>query len=341
MLLTMKPYGTTQHGEQVDLFRFENTHGIIVEIINYGGTITSIQTPDRNGTFEDIVLGFDTLQGYESNDNPYFGATCGRFANRIGNGQFELDGQSYQLATNNGANALHGGFRGFDKRVWEAQADAEKLLLKRTSPHEEENYPGTLETEVTFQLNDLNELSIQYKATTDQPTIINLTNHSYFNLAGKGSIRDHLIQIHADRYTVVDDDAIPTGELRKVADTEMDLRQPTAIGTRIDDVQGLGYDHNYCLHSTDGSLAIAAEVVEPVSGRTLTCITTEPGVQFYSGNFLNGFKGKYGHTYHKQNGFCLETQHFPDSPNQPTFPSTRLNPGETYTQSCIYRFGHA
>lgn len=341
MLLTMKPYGTTQYGEQVDLFRFENNHGISVEIINYGGTITSIQTPDRNGSLDDIVLGFDTLEGYESAQNPYFGATCGRYANRIRNGQFELDGQTYQLAINNGDHALHGGLRGFDKRVWDAHTDGQKLLLKRTSPHEEENYPGTLETEVTFVLNDQNELVIQYSATTDQPTIINLTNHSYFNLAGGGSIHDHLIQIHADRYTVVDDGAIPTGELRNVEGTEMDLRQTIAIGTHIDRVQGLGYDHNYCLNSTDGSLATAAEVIEPVSGRTLTCLTTEPGVQFYSGNFLDGFTGKSGRTYNKQTGFCLETQHFPDSPNQPTFPSTRLNPGETYTQSCIYRFGHA
>jgi aldose 1-epimerase len=341
MSITTHPYGTTQHGEKVDLFRLENNKGTRVEIINYGATITSIFSHDREGALTDIVLGFDDITGYESADNPYFGATCGRFANRLKNGSFTLNGRSYQLAKNDGENALHGGLQGFDKHVWEAHVNADALVLKRLSPDGEEGYPGNLLVNVTFQLTEENELQIDYQAETDQPTFINLTNHSYFNLAGGGTIRDHQIQLHADHYTVVDETAIPTGELKPVADTEMDLRQLTAIGTHIDRVQGLGYDHNYCLNSNHGSLAIAANVVEPISGRTLTCLTTEPGIQFYSGNFLNGFTGKYGQIYHKQNGFCLETQHFPDSPNQPTFPSTRLEPEETYTQTCIYRFGHA
>ncbi|HBO87499.1 MAG: aldose epimerase family protein [Pontiellaceae bacterium] len=341
MSITTHPYGNTLYGKKVDLFRLENERGTVVEIINYGATITSILTHDRDGTLSDIVLGFDTITGYESSNNPYFGATCGRYANRLRKGLFTLNGKSYQLAKNDGENALHGGLRGFDKQVWEAQVNSDSLILKHLSLDGEEGYPGALLVEVTFQLTEENDLRIDYQAETDQPTLINLTNHSYFNLAGGGTIRDHHIQIHADHYTVVDETAIPTGELRSVAGTEMDLRCSTAIRTHIDQVQGLGYDHNYCLRQADGSLAIAAEVVEPVSGRTLTCLTTEPGIQFYSGNFLEGVEGKSGHTYHKQNGFCLETQHFPDSPNQPAFPSTRLDPKETYTQTCIYRFSHA
>ena len=341
MSITIHPYGTTRCGEKVDLFRLENQLGTVVEIINYGATITSILTHDREGTLSDIVLGFDTIHGYESCENPYFGATCGRYANRIKNGSFTLNGTTYQLAKNDGENALHGGVCGFDKQVWEAQVNADSLILKYCSPDGEEGYPGTLLVEVTFQLTEKNDLRIDYQAVTDQPTFINLTNHSYFNLAGGGTIINHRIQIHANHYTVVDETAIPTGELRSVEGTEMDLRRSTTIGKHIDQVQGLGYDHNYCLKNTDGSLAIAAEVVEPVSGRTLTCLTTEPGIQFYSGNFLDGFKGKSGKTYNKHNGFCLETQHFPDSPNKSAFPSTRLDPEETYTQTCVYRFSHA
>ena len=340
MSITTHPYGTTQNGQKVDLFRLENKRGTVVEIINYGATITSILTHDRGGALSDIVLGFDSITGYESSENPYFGATCGRYANRIKNGSFTLNGTTYQLAKNDGENTLHGGVCGFDKQVWEAKVNADSLILKHCSPDGEEGYPGTLLVEVTFQLTEKNDLRIDYQAVTDQPTFINLTNHSYFNLAGGGTISNHRIQIHANYYTVVDETAIPTGEIRSVEGTEMDLRRSTAIGKHIDQVQGLGYDHNYCLKNTDGSLAIAAEVVEPVSGRTLTCLTTEPGIQFYSGNFLDGFKGKSGNTYQKHNGFCLETQHFPDSPNQSTFPSTRLDPEETYTQTCIYRFSH-
>ncbi|MAW39747.1 MAG: galactose-1-epimerase [Kiritimatiellaceae bacterium] len=339
MSITTHSYGTTKHGEKVDLFRLENKRGTLVEIINYGATITSILTHDREGTLSDIVLGFDDIAGYESADNPYFGATCGRFANRLKKGLFTLNGTSYQLAKNDGENALHGGLRGFDKQIWEAQVNADTLILKRVSPDGEEGYPGNLLVEVTFQLTEENDLRIDYQAETDQPTFINLTNHSYFNLAGGGTIRDHHIQIHADHYTLVDETAIPTGELRAVEGTEMDLRCSLAIGTHIDQVQGLGYDHNYCLNQTDGSLTIAAQVIDPSSGRTLTCLTTEPGVQFYSGNFLNSFIGKAGNIYAKQNGFCLETQHFPDSPNQPSFPSTQLNPSDRYTQTCVYRFG--
>lgn len=339
MRLTEKPFGMTKNGEAVSLFCLENEHGTVVNITNYGATITSIFTPDKEGGLADIVLGFDSIGGYEGSDNPYFGATCGRYANRICKGQFKLNGKTYQLATNNEPNALHGGIRGFDKFVWYARKDGERLIMKRVSPDGEEGYPGTLEVEVYFQLTSDNELQIEYRASTDQTTIINLTNHSYFNLAGDGAVLDHLIRINADRYVVVDEYAIPTGELRPVAGTEMDLHEFTPVGLQMDEVQGGGYDHNYCLNQHANELTLAAEVIEPTSGRTLTCLTTQPGVQFYSGNFLTGVRGKVGKLYEKHAGFCLETQYYPDSPNQTHFPSTRLQPGEDYRHKCVYRFG--
>jgi aldose 1-epimerase len=339
MTLTEKPYGITKNGDTVSLFCLENEHGTVVNITNYGATITSILTRDKEGELADIVLGFDALKGYERSDNPYFGATCGRYANRICKGQFELDGKTYQLATNNEPNALHGGMRGFDKHVWCARKDREKLIMKRVSPDGEEGYPGALEVEVCFQLTSDNELRIEYRASTDQTTIINLTNHSYFNLAGEGSILDHLIRINADRYAVVDEYAIPTGELRAVAGTEMDLHEFTPVGLHMGEVQGGGYDHNYCLNQHARELTLVAEVIEPTSGRTMTCLTTQPGVQFYTGNFLAEVRGKSGMAYEKHAGFCLETQHYPDSPNQAHFPSTCIQPGEVYSHVCIYRFG--
>ncbi|MEE9369619.1 MAG: aldose epimerase family protein [Pontiella sp.] len=342
MSIIKESFGQTNDGQFVDAFIFENAKGVKVRIINYGATIVSIETPDRDGNSGDIALGFDNMAGYQGADNPYFGATCGRFANRISNGKFAVDGVEYSLAINNGANSLHGGVLGFDKKIWHAEIIGSTVKMSLVSPDGEEGYPGTLSVEITFSLNNEGELRIDYAATTDKKTILNLTNHSYFNLAGDGTVNDHVIRINADRYTVVDEHATPTGELRAVSGTEMDLLIPTPIGTNTDEVQGLGYDHNYCINqSAPGALTLAASVIHPESGRTLECWTTEPGVQFYTGNFLENIKGKAGAVYHKQEGFCLETQHFPDSPNQPNFSSTELVPNETYTQTCIYKFGIA
>jgi aldose 1-epimerase len=299
-----------------------------------------VEAPDRAGQRADVVLGYDDMAGYQSAGNPYFGACCGRYANRIANGKFMLDGIAYQLAINNGGNALHGGLVGFDKKVWDAEMVGDSVRMSLASPDGEEGYPGMLRVGIVYRLSDENELRIEYAATTDKATILNLTNHSYFNLAGGGSIRNHVIRINADCYTAVDDDAIPSGELRAVAGTEMDLLVPTPIGKNIDAVQGLGYDHNYCINQiATGELTFASSVVEPESGRTLECWTTEPGVQFYTGNYLENIPGKGGAVYDKQEGFCLETQHYPDSPNQPEFPGTVLAPGEIYTHTCIYTFG--
>lgn len=331
----------TTGGDHIDEYMMENAAGMKVRIINYGATIVSIETPDARGHTADVVLGFDDMCGYESTGNPYFGACCGRFANRLGKGRFSIDGEEYSVAINNGPNGLHGGLVGFDKKVWTAEIVGDSAVkMSLLSPDGEEGYPGTLSVELVYTLTDQNELKLEYTATTDKKTIVNLTNHSYFNLSGSGSIHGHVIQINADRYTVVDEHSTPTGELREVAGTEMDLRDPTPIGKNIDQVQGLGYDHNYCINQkAPGELTLAASVFEPHSGRTLECWTTEPGVQLYSGNYMEHIQGKGGAIYDKQEGFCLETQHFPDSPNHPDFPSTELNPGETYTQTTIYTFG--
>ncbi len=342
MSIVEKPFGKTTDGRAVAAFVLENRNGVKATVITYGAAIVSVEVPDREGRMADVVLGFDDLAGYQSAANPYFGACCGRYANRIAQGRFSLDGQEYALATNNGPNALHGGLVGFDKQVWEAEIAGESVVMALVSPDGDEGYPGTLAVEVSYHLDDENGLHIDYAASTDKKTVLNLTNHAYFNLAGGGTVRNHLVAINADRYTVVDDTSIPTGELRAVAGTEMDLRMPTPIGQNIDAVQGLGYDHNYCLNQpAPGQLVLAAKVVEPESGRTLECLTTEPGVQFYTGNYLGNIPGKHGAVYNKQEGFCLETQHYPDSPNHPHFPSTELVPGQAYAQSCIYRFGVA
>jgi aldose 1-epimerase len=340
MSITSESFGQTRDGEAVTAFILKNINGVKVKVMTCGATIVSIETPDKKGDMADIALGFDDVAGYQSDDNPYFGATCGRYANRIGEGRFTLDDHTYSLATNDGDNSLHGGLVGFDKKVWDAEIVDDVLKMSLVSPDGDEGYPGTLNVEVRFSLSDENELAIVYKANTDKTTVINLTNHSYFNLAGSGTVLNHLAQINADRYTAVSDDAIPTGELPAVAGTEMDLRTPTPIGKSIETVQGLGYDHNYCINqASPGELTLAARVVDPESGRTLECLTTEPGVQFYTGNFLDGFKGKGGASYVKHGGFCLETQHYPDSPNRPEFPSAQLSPTDTYTHTCIYRFG--
>jgi aldose 1-epimerase len=346
MSIKTEPFGKTQQGAEALLYTLSNEKGMQVKITNYGATITSIRTPDKAGKAGDVVLGFDSLEGYQSEaytkSGPYFGATIGRYGNRIAKGKFTLDGKQYTLATNNGPNHLHGGKVGFDKVLWTAkEAGPNALQFSYLSKDGEEGYPGNLNTTVTFTLTDDNELKIDYTATTDKATPINLTNHSYFNLAA-GAAEDalqHVVTINADRYTVVDQALIPTGELRPVAGTVMDFTKPTPIGTRIAQVEGGGYDHNYVLQQADGSLKPAATVFEPLSGRVMEVLTTEPGIQFYSGNFLDGsLRGKGNTEYKKHYGFCLETQHFPDSPNQPSFPSTVLKPGDTYKSSTVYKF---
>jgi aldose 1-epimerase len=341
MGVTRAAFGSTEDGHSIDAYVLENAGGLKVSIITYGATIVSIQTPDREGTLTDVVLGFDDIAGYQSADNPYFGACCGRYANRIARGRFSIAGVEHSLAVNNGPNSLHGGLVGFDKKIWDAEPIGDRSVsLSIISPDGEEGYPGTLKVRLVYTLTDDNELKLEYSAVTDKQTILNLTNHSYFNLAGDGSVRNHVIRINADRWTVVDEDAIPTGELRSVAGTGMDLREPIPVGTHIDAVQGQGYDHNYCINqAAPGELTLAASVAEPGSGRTLECWTTEPGVQFYTGNFMDHIRGRENMIYNKQEGFCLEAQHYPDSPNHPEFPPTELTPGETYTQTTIYRFG--
>lgn len=343
MSITQAAFGTTTDAQSVDKYILENTRGLKVGIINYGAAIVSIETPDAQGRMADVVLGFETISGYQSAENPYFGACCGRFANRLAKGRVSIDGVEHALAVNNGPNSLHGGLVGFDKKIWDAEIiDDHTVRMSLVSPDGEEGYPGTLKVTIAYTLTDDNELKLEYTAATDKKTVLNLTNHSYFNLAGGGSVLNHEIRIHADRWTVVDADAIPTGELRAVTGTGMDLREPTPIGKHIRDVQGQGYDHNYCINqASPGELTLAASVIEPGSGRMLECWTTEPGVQFYTGNFMDHIKGKAGMVYNRQEGFCLEAQHYPDSPNHPEFPETGLNPGETYTQTTVYRFGVA
>lgn len=342
MNLSKEAYGRLNDGKEVSLFTLQNRH-MTVRIITYGGIITSILIPDQNGKTDDVVLGFNSLADYLGG-HPYFGALIGRYGNRIAKGKFTLNGKEYRLAVNDGENHLHGGLVGFDKVVWDAEEirnEAEiGIRLTYLSKDGEEGYPGNLRTTVTYLLNDQNELAIVYEATTDQPTVVNLTNHAYFNLAGEGSgnILNHEVMINADRYTAVSADLIPTGELVSVKGTAMDFSAPKKIGAEIHQVKG-GYDHNYVLNKAGNELSFAAKVFEPKSGRTLEVFTTEPGVQFYTGNFLDGtLTGKAGKPYGRHAGFCLETQHFPDSPNRPEFPSTQLNPGELYRQKTIYKF---
>jgi len=352
--VTRATYGTLPTGEQVHEFTMKNARGIEMQVLDFGGIIASLRTPDRAGNVGDIVLGMDDLDGYIK-FSPYFGAITGRYANRIAKGQFTLDGTTYKLAVNNGPNALHGGLKGFDRVVWQTEPSADtsgaRLVMRYTSADGEEGYPGTLHVTVTYTLTDRNELAIEYQATTDKPTPINLTNHSYFNLAGEGSgtVLGQVLTIDADRYVPVDSTFIPTGDLASVAGTPFDFRQPMPIGARIDqpDPQlknGHGYDHTFVLNRPAGSTALvhAAHAVDPASGRTLDVATTEPGVQFYTGNFLDGkVVGKNGHAYPRRGGFCLETHHFPDSPNKPQFPSTILRPGETFHSRTVYTFGVA
>jgi aldose 1-epimerase len=343
-------FGTTPEGEAVEVFTLTNAHGLRLEAISYGGIITSLETPDRAGAMDDVVLGFDTLEPYLAG-TPYFGAIIGRYGNRIAGGRFTLDGESHELATNDGSNHLHGGVRGFDKVVWQGEPfesdSTVGVVFTHTSPAGEEGYPGTLSAQVTYTLTDRDELVVDYLATTDAPTPVNLTQHSYFNLAGEGSILGHELLLDASNFTPVGSTLIPTGEIRPVEGTPFDFRTLTAIGARIDQddeqlANGLGYDHNFVLDRSGEGLAHAARVVEPTTGRTLDISTTEPGIQFYSGNFLDGtLTGKDGVVYGHRSGFCLETQHYPDSPNQPSFPSTVLRPGEEYRSRTIMTFGVA
>lgn len=350
MSVTRADFGNMPDGTAVDLYTLTNANGLEAKITSYGGAVVSLLAPDRDGRLGDVVMGFDTLDDYIAQGH-YFGCIAGRYANRIAQGQFELNGVKYTLAQNDGENHLHGGNKGFDKVVWAGQAesgDGEAVLtFSYVSQDGEEGYPGNVSVEVVYTLTDNDELRIDYRATTDQDTIVNLTNHTYFNLAdgGAGDILGHELMIAADRFSPINEGLIPTGELRSVESTPMDFRQLTTIGGSIeqDDEQlrhGGGYDHNWVLNRSDGSLALAARVEEPETGRVLEVYTTEPGIQFYSGNFLDGsLAGKGGTVYHKRSGLCLETQHFPDSPNKPAFPSTVLRPGEEYRTTTVYRFG--
>lgn len=348
------PFGRTSDGQPAELFTVTNSNGIEVRLTNYGGIIISLKTPDRSGRLDDIVLGYDSLSGY-LRDTPYFGAIVGRYGNRIAGGRFTLDGRTYRLAVNNGPNSLHGGLRGFDKVIWTAQPFRNEagvgVTLDYTSADMEEGYPGTLRARVTYTLTDDNRLIVDYQATSDKATPVNLTQHSYWNLAGDGSrdVLAHVLSINADAMTPVDTTLIPTGEISPVAGTPFDFRTPTPIGARIDERQntqiryGGGYDHNFVLNrgnaAVDGPVH-AASIAEPTTGRTLDVFTTEPGIQFYSGNFLDGsITGKAGHIYHYRYGLALETQHYPDSPNHPSFPSTILRPGQEYRSRTTFAFG--
>jgi aldose 1-epimerase len=333
-------------GQPLDTFTLRNAHGIEVKATTFGATITSIVTPDRAGERGEITLGFDTPNEYVKN-TPFFGALVGRYGNRIARARFVLDGQTYTLAANNGPNHLHGGVVGFDKVMWKGEALTGKsgVVFSRRSPDGEEGYPGNLDVRVTYTLTDDNELVVDYHAVTDKATPVNLTQHTYFNLAGTGDILGHQVMIDADRYTPVDSTLIPTGELAPVAGTPFDFRKSTAVGARIDQPHPQlksagGYDHNWVLNKKGAGRQLAARVVEPTTGRTLEVSTTEPGVQFYAGNFLDGtVVGRGGRAYQRRTGLCLETQHFPDSPNQAAFPSTILRPGQEYKTQTAFRFG--
>ena len=342
-----QPFGKTKDGIAVDLYTLRNSKGAEAGICNYGGLVIFLKVPDRNGQFGDVVLGYDNLADYIK-DTPYFGAMIGRYGNRIAKGKFTLDGKEYTLAVNNGPNALHGGLKGFDKMVWEpkilARSEGPSLQLRYTSKDGEEGYPGNLSVTAIYTLTDDNALKLEYTATTDKDTVLNLTQHSYFNLAGKGDILSHQVMMPADKFTPVDSTLIPTGELKPVEGTPFDFRTSTAIGARIgqDDEQlkfGNGYDHNWVMNKPMGQLGLMARVYEPTTGRVLEVWSTEPGLQFYTGNFLDGkLTGKGGWVYQFRNGFCMESQHYPDSPNQLNFPSVVLKPGQVYKNTIVFKF---
>ncbi len=339
------PFGHLKNGATVDLYTLTNAHGLKAKIMTYGATLTELYTPDRNGKMGDIVLGFDNLAQYEKR-NPYFGATVGRVANRIAKGKFTLNGKKYVLAVNNGPNHLHGGLKGFDKVVWKAKpiASAAGPAVEFTlhSPNGDQGYPGNLDVKVVYTLTNADGIRIEYRAATDKATPVNLTNHAYFNLACKGDILDHELRINADRYIVVDDVSIPTGEIRSVKDNEMDFLTMHRIGDSVERVGGkvTGYDHNYAIKGRGKKFALACQTYEPTSGRTMDMYTTEPGMQFYTGNYMDGtLKGVGGNIYKKYSGFCIESGHFPDAVHHPKFPSIILQPGKVYTQMTEYDFG--
>ena len=344
--ITEELFGNLSDGTPVSLYTMRNSGGVVMKVMNYGGIIVSLEVPDRNGKLVDVVLGYDSLQAYEKR-NPFFGALVGRYGNRIGKGRFALDGKEYDLVKNNNGNHLHGGTKGFDKAVWDIKEvpaeDGVAIKLSYLSKDMEEGYPGNLNVEITYTLTDENSIRFDYKATTDKPTIVNLTQHAYFNFnGGRGNILSHEISLNADRFVAVDEQLIPTGELKPVENTPLDFRTPVKIGERINDTHqqmqfGKGYDHCWVLNGE--GLKVAAEVYDPSSGIEMTVRTTEPGVQFYTGNFLDGsLTGKNNTVYNQRTGFCLETQHFPDSPNKSQFPSVVLRPGETYATQTIYQF---
>jgi len=342
MKITQKPFGIVENKE-ITLFELTNSKGLTVKIMNYGAIVTSIQIPDKKNYIGEIVMGFDHLKQYLES-NPYFGAVCGRYANRIAKGSFMVDGKEYKLAINNEPNALHGGLKAFDKRVWSVEKiiehpDKVGVLLAYISKDMEEGYPGNLRVSVLYSINEDNEFTIHYNAETDKTTVLNLTNHSYFNLNGcKKNIYDHVLTIHAEKYTEVDETSIPTGKLLPVCNTPFDFRTAKKIGQDILKLEN-GYDHNYVLNKKENELELAAKIEDPDSRRVMEVFTTEPGVQFYSANFLDGtLKRTPGLNFEKQFSFCLETQHYPDSPNNPSFPDTILKPGDIYLQKTIYRF---
>jgi len=345
--ISKRPFGHTADGTAVDLYTLRNKNGAEAGISTYGGLVIFLKVPDRDGKMGDVVLGYDNLDGYLK-DSPYFGALIGRYGNRIAKGKFTLDGKEYTLAVNNGPNALHGGLKGFDKVIWTPKIlvspSGPSLELRYVSKDGEEGYPGNLSVTAVYSLLDDNALKLEYTATTDKDTVVNLTQHSYFNLAGKGDILKHEVMIPADRFTPVDSTLIPTGELKPVEGTPFDFRKPTAIGARINDNDeqlkfGGGYDHNWVVNKTMGELTLMARVYEPTTGRVLEVFSTEPGLQFYTGNFLDGkITGKGGWVYQFRNAFCMEPQHYPNSPNQPNFPSVVLKPGEVYKNTIIYKF---
>ena len=345
--ITKADFGATPEGQAVELYTLRNSKGMEATIMTYGGIVTSLKTADKHGQFSDVVLGYDNLDGYLKS-TPYFGALIGRYGNRIANGKFSLDGVEYTLATNNMPNHLHGGVKGFDKVVWTARAlptaNGPSLILTYVSPAGEEGYPGTLLVTAIYSVTEAGELRLDYSATTSAKTVVNLTQHSYFNLRGRGDMLDHTVVINADKFTPTDAGSIPTGELRPVVGTPFDFTTPHTVGERINanDEQlklGKGYDHNWVANKNGNELSFLAGVSEPTSGRMMEVWSTDPGVQFYSGNFLDGtLTGKGGWTYQFRNGLCFEPQHFPDSPNHPAFPTTVLNPGEKYHNTIIYKF---
>ncbi len=339
IIIVSSDFGTLADGRPAHLFTLTNANGMRVDITNYGGIVTGIFVPDKDGNIENVVLGFDEIRPYEG-DHPFFGAIIGRYGNRIARGTFSLDGETYQLSINDGNNHLHGGPNGFHTVLWEPEIDGNSLRLRYLSKDGEEGYPGNLQVTVIYSLTNANELRIDYEATTDKKTPVNLTNHSYFNLSGdlQSTVLDHMLTLKADAYTPVNEELIPTGEIAPVAGTPFDFTVPHRIGDRIDRVPG-GYDHNFVLSKTDDTLEMVAELWHPPSGRKMKVFTQEPGIQFYSGNFLDGtITGAGGVVYEQYAGLCLETQHFPDAPNQPHFPSTVLSPGNIYQTTTIYMF---